>query len=330
MSSSRRAFMRAAAATVAGIGLLRRRVWAVAAAAVGAGPDGAAGAAAPLPVVVSTWPFAMPGNEVALAALAGGASALDAVEQGIRLVEGFADEHSVGLGGTPNAEGVVQLDACIMGPEYRAGSVAALEGILHPISVARRVLEATPHVMLVGEGARRFAAAQGCEQGELLTEERRRAWEEWRARHPAAADTTHDTVTMLAVDAAGHVAGGCSTSGWGYKLPGRVGDSPIIGAGLYVDSTVGAAGATGLGEIIMRHCGSFAVVEGLRRGLEPEAACAEVVRQIVQREPAAAEQAISFVAVDRLGRFGAAGTARGFEFNVTCPAWGRTLPGRLL
>ena len=282
------------------------------------------------PMAVSTWWFGLAANEVAIAKLQDGASALDAVEQGIRLVETNPDESSVGIGGTPNAEGVVQLDACIMGPRYRAGSVAALEGILHPISVARRVMEVTPHVMLAGEGARQFALQQGFEPAELLTEERRAAWERWRRERDMANEKTHDTISLLAVDANGELAGGCSTSGWGYKLPGRVGDSPILGSGLYVDEAVGAAGATGLGEIIMRHCGCFMVVESMRRGLDPQSACEEVVGRIIRREASAEEQAVNFVAVDRAGRYGAAGTTTGFEYNVTTTTSSQTLKPRIL
>ena len=186
----------------------------------------------------------------------GGGSVLDAVEMGIHVPEADASNASVGLGGIPNAEGVAQLDACIMdGEGQRAGSVAGIEDILHPISVARRVMDDTKHVMLVGEGARQFALSQGFEKVNLLTEEQRVKWEKWKKEQHKA--DNHDTIALLGVDGNGRIAGGCSTSGWGYKLPGRVGDSPILGSGLYVDGQVGAAGATGLGENVMRYCASF-------------------------------------------------------------------------
>ena len=204
------------------------------------------------PLIVSTWPFGKPANETALKTLLGGGTVLDAVEQGIWVTESDRGNRSVGLSGMPNAAGVVQLDACIMsGPKHQAGSVAALEGIVHPISAARRVMEKTPHVMLVGEGARMFALEEGLESVDNNTTERYDAWQKKRAaakpdtRTPEKNPGNHDTIALLVLGADGNIAGGCSTSGWGGKLPGRVGDSPIIGSGLYVDNDVGAAGATG-------------------------------------------------------------------------------------
>jgi N4-(beta-N-acetylglucosaminyl)-L-asparaginase len=282
------------------------------------------------PLFVSTWPFGKPANEEALKTFAQGGSILDAVEAGIRLVEADPSNASVGLGGIPNAEGVVQLDACIMdGEGQRAGSVAALEGILHPISVARRVMERTRHVMLVGAGARQFALEQGFESAELLTEERRRAWEQWRAQQGQAGN--HDTIALLGLDDEERLAGGCSTSGWGYKLPGRVGDSPIVGSGLYADGEVGAAGATGLGENIMRYCASFLVVEYMRQGLHPEDACLETLRRVAAQDPRPAEElSINLVALDKRGRWGAAGTGQGFQYAVTYPGYSEVLSSAAL
>src|SRR5690348_10786518 len=226
-----------------------------------------------VPLIVSTWPFGKPANDAALKELGSGGSILDAVEQGIGVTESDATNRYVGLSGDPNAAGVVQLDACIMsGPGHRAGSVAALEGIRHPISAARRVMEKTRHVMLVGEGARLFALEEGLESIEVNSAERYRAWQEQRLQRKAKESEekprkTHDTIALMVLGADGNIAGGCSTSGWGGKLPGRVGDSPILGSGLYVDNETGAAGATGLGENVMRYCGSFMVVEYMRQGL---------------------------------------------------------------
>lgn len=279
------------------------------------------------PLLVSTWPFGRHANARGLEVQAAGGSALDAVEQGIRVTEMDVSNASVGKGGLPNADGVVQLDASIMsGPGHTAGSVAAIEGILHPISVARKVMEETRHVMLVGEAARRFAIEHGCEEGELLTEERREEWRAWKAaQEHSGSPGNHDTIALLVLDADGLLAGGCSTSGWGYKLPGRVGDSPIIGSGLYVDQEIGAAGATGLGEAIMRHCGSFQVVRAMERGLHPEEACFEVVQRIARKEPKAVSSGFHFCALDREGRYGGAGTGAGFDYSVSTPSSSQVL-----
>ena len=276
-----------------------------------------------LPCFVSTWPFGKPANDIALGTLQSGKSVLDAVEQGIRSVEADVSNTSVGAGGTPNAAGVVQLDACIMyGPGHQAGSVAGIEGILHPISVARAVMEKTRHVMLVGQGARDFAIENGFEQANLLTDDRRTAWEKWRAeqnKQPAGSKAdNHDTIALIGVAADGTVAGGCSTSGLGYKLPGRVGDSPILGSGLYVDNEVGGAGATGTGENVMRYCATFMIVEAMRHGMSPQAACVAAIRRISRRDPRdISELHINFVAIDKQGNVGAAGTDKEFRYAVT-------------
>ncbi|KAB2660261.1 MAG: N(4)-(beta-N-acetylglucosaminyl)-L-asparaginase [Verrucomicrobia bacterium] len=287
------------------------------------------------PLVVSTWPFGKVSNDAAMKILLAGGSILDAVEKGIWVTESDRGNSSVGLGGMPNAAGVVQLDACIMsGPGHRAGSVAAIEGIAHPISAARRVMEKTPHVMLVGEGARMFALEEGLESIENNTAERYKAWREKRAAEKASPKDSkkknpgnHDTIALLVLGADGNIAGGCSTSGWGGKLPGRVGDSPIIGGGLYVDNEVGAAGATGLGENVMRYCGSFLVVELMRQGLTPEEACLEALRRIARQDPKGTGISVSFVALDKKGRYGAAGSAKGFTYSVTTPTSSRVLTG---
>jgi isoaspartyl peptidase/L-asparaginase-like protein (Ntn-hydrolase superfamily) len=285
------------------------------------------------PLVVSTWPFGKPANDAALAILLRGGSLLDAVEQGIWVVESDASNRSVGLGGTPNAAGVVQLDACIMsGPGHRGGSVAALEGIKHPISAARRVMEKTPHVMLVGEGARMFALQEGLESIGVDSQAGYQQWQQQRIKEgagsPEKKKDNHDTVALLVLGADGNLAGGCSTSGLGGKLPGRVGDSPILGSGLYVDNDVGAAGATGVGENVMRYCGSFMVVEYMRQGLAPQAACEQTIQRIAKQDPKGLHLSINFVALDKQGRFGAAGTDKNFRFAAASPGASRILqPG---
>ncbi|MGZ8901152.1 MAG: N(4)-(beta-N-acetylglucosaminyl)-L-asparaginase [Limisphaerales bacterium] len=276
------------------------------------------------PLIVSTWPFGKPSNDRALEAFGRGGSALDAVEQGINVAEDDLKNASVGAGGIPNAAGVVQLDACIMdGPTHKAGSVAALEGIAHAVSVARRVMEKTRHVMLVGAGARGFALEQGFREEQLLTDEQKRKWEEWKAKQTPVKG--HDTIALIALGPDGTMAGGCSTSGMGYKLPGRVGDSPIIGSGLYVDNDIGAAGATGIGENVMRFCGSFMVVELMRSGMHPVEACAETIRRIIRKSPAGVDLAINFIALNKNGDFGAAGTGQGFEFAAAATSFSRVI-----
>lgn len=278
------------------------------------------------PLFVSTWPFGKPANEAALAAWKRSGSGLDAIEQGIRLTESDPSNPSVGLAGIPNANGIVQLDACIMsGPGHKAGSVAAMEGFAHPISIARKVMESTRHVMLVGEGAQAFAAQHGFERGPKVSPGQKKAWKAWKKQQSTKDKNNHDTIAMVGLLPDGSIYGGCSTSGFGYKLPGRVGDSPIIGSGLYVDNEIGAAGATGLGENVMRYCGSFLVVEFMRQGLHPQEACIETIRRIARMDPNGFNLAINFIAIDKRGRFGAAGTGQGFEYSVTTEAFSKVL-----
>src|SRR6266404_8454924 len=325
MGLSRRRFVRASAVGLLGIAALPRARGADLAVQTGDAP-----------LIISTWPFGKHSNDEALKVLSEGRSVLDAVEQGIRLTESDSSNQSVGLGGKPNAAGVVQLDACIMsGPGHHAGSVAALEGIRHPISVARRVMEKTKHVMLVGEGARLFALEQGFESIPVDTRE---LYEKWQREHPAEKSKTsteksenHDTIALLVLGTDGNIAGGCSTSGLSGKLPGRVGDSPIIGSGLYVDNEVGAAGATGVGENVMRFCATFRIVEYMRQGLSPEEACLETIRQIARIDSKRiSDLSINFIALDKHGRYGAAGTVRNFQFAVATKTNSRVVPNPAL
>ena len=269
-------------------------------------------------VVVATWDFGLKCVREGLQTMGEGGSALDAVEVGAKLAEADSAVSSVGRGGLPNRDGVVELDAAIMwGPDHRAGSVAAVQGILHPISVARRVMEVSPHVMLVGAGARAFALSEGFESVELLTEESRARWETWRRESGEMPIDHHsDTIGVLAVDGDGNVGGSCSTSGAGYKHPGRVGDSPIIGSGLYVDNEVGAAAATGLGEDIMRYCASFQVVEFMRRGMSPDEACRALLTRVRDKDPKGASASVFVIALNREGEGGGGGMRRGFPYAV--------------
>lgn len=278
------------------------------------------------PRFVSTWRFGKAVNEAALKTVTDGGSMLDAIEKGIWVAEADAKNASVGLGGIPAANGVVQLDACIMnGPDHNAGAVGGLEDILHPISVARRVMEDTIHVMLVGDGAREYALSNGFQKTTLLTDNQKERFKKYLEKKEAEKkalqkvdENNHDTIALVGVDADGNVFGGCSTSGWGYKIPGRVGDSPIIGSGLYVDNEVGGAGATGIGENVMRYCASFKIVEEMRHGAGPVQAIENVIKWITKKDPRNAEDlAINFVAINKKGEAGAAGTSKGFQYAVT-------------
>ena len=277
---------------------------------------------------LSTWDFGAPANDAAWAALQGGGTLIDAVEAGAQVPEADPTNHSVGYGGYPDRDGHVTLDAIIMDDQGHVGAVAALEDILHPISVARRVMEKTPHTMLVGEGARQFAVAEGFERTKLLTPEAEAAWREWlkTAKYQPVANSEnqrgsaldHDTIGIVACGPDGRLAGACTTSGMAFKLHGRVGDSPQAGCGLMVEPGVGAATATGVGEEVTRIAGSARVVSSLRAGLSPTDACREAVEHIVRlRGDAVADAQVGFLALDRHGRFGAFALQPGFTFAVT-------------
>ncbi len=272
------------------------------------------------PLVVSTWGFGAVANEAAWARLSAGAPALDAVVDGVALAEADPDNHYVGLGGYPDRDGVVSLDACVMDHRGRAGSVAGLQDVVHAAAVARAVMERTPHVMLVGEGAKAFALEQGFPEQDLLTPEAEAVWRAWRAEsgvyRPEANAEAHDTISMLAIDARGDFAGACTTSGMMWKLPGRVGDSPVIGAALFVDDEVGAACATGLGEAVLRTCGSFLVVENMRRGMGPEAACRDALERIMRTHEPSEGLQVGYIALRRDGRVGGCAIQPGFSYAV--------------
>ena len=279
--------------------------------------------------VVSTWDFGVGANQAAWKVLAAGGSALDAVEAGARWAESELCNSTVGHCGNPDRDGVLSLDASIMSGDGRCGSVAAIVDILHPISVARAVMEKTPHVMLVGEGAQQFAIQQGHERQKLLTPAAEKAWREWlKTEHyapqinaerrgiPGDKDN-HDTLGMIAIDGKGEMAGACTTSGMAFKMHGRVGDSPIIGAGLYVDNEVGAATASGMGEEMMRNAASFLVVELMRQGRSPAEACREAIQRVVRKRPEASRTLqVCFLAMNRNGEVGAYALHRGFVYAV--------------
>jgi isoaspartyl peptidase/L-asparaginase-like protein (Ntn-hydrolase superfamily) len=275
--------------------------------------------ASELPMVISTWNHGYEANEAAWKILEKGGRALDAVEAGVKVPEADPDNTSVGLGGFPDRDGNVTLDACIMDENNNCGSVTFLQNIKHPISVARLVMEKTPHVMLSGEGALRFALEQGFTKEDLLTEKARSAWEKWLVKSeysPVINIENHDTIGMLAVGKNNDIAGACTTSGAAYKLHGRVGDSPIIGAGLFVDNEVGAATATGLGELVMKTLGSFLIVEFMRNGMTPQEACEKAIERIAQKVPEYDKAQIGYLAVNRSGEIGAYAIHKGFNYAL--------------
>ncbi len=272
------------------------------------------------PVVISTWNFGLDANKEAWKILSTGGRALDAVEAGAWVPEGDPKESSVGLGGLPDRDGRVTLDSCIMDEFANCGAVACLEHIVHPVSVARKVMEKTPHVFLVGEGALKFALANGFKKENLLTKESEKAWKEWlkTAKYkPVANIENHDTIGIVALDQKQNLSGACTTSGMAYKMQGRVGDSPIIGAALFVDNEIGAATSTGVGEEVIRIVGSHLVVELMRQGNTPQQACEKAVARIVKNQPEKSKEIqVGFLALSKNGEYGAFALQKGFTYAV--------------
>jgi N4-(beta-N-acetylglucosaminyl)-L-asparaginase len=290
------------------------------------------------PIVISTWDAGLNANKGAWGILGKGGRALDAVEAGVMVTEA-EQSCCVGLGANPDRDGFVTLDACIMDEHFNCGSVAFLERIKHPISVARRVMEKTPHVMLVGSGAQQFAVAEGFPlEEQKLSDDAKKSYREWlkkseykpvinientREHGPFApsqlanGEWNHDTIGMVAMDTNGNLSGSCTTSGMGFKMRGRLGDSPIIGAGLFVDNEVGAVTSTGQGEDVIRICGSHTVVEFMRQGLPPELACKKAVERIMKiKGDKAKEIQVAFLALNKKGEAGAYAIHKGFSYAV--------------
>jgi isoaspartyl peptidase/L-asparaginase-like protein (Ntn-hydrolase superfamily) len=275
------------------------------------------------PVVIATWDTAIKANKAAWEILKDGGYALDAVEAGVRVEEDDPKNMSVGYGGRPDREGNVTLDACIMDDKGECGSVVFLQNYKNPISVARKVMEETPHIMLAGEGAQQFAKEQGFESIDLLTPKAKEAWEEWLKNSeykPVVNIENHDTIGMLALDADGRLSGACTTSGAAWKMHGRVGDSPIIGAGLFVDPEIGAACATGLGEEVVKTAGSALIVEMMRQGHSPEESCKIAVDRILARNKRNGsnlkDTQVGYIALNKDGAFGTYSVQEGFSYAV--------------
>jgi N4-(beta-N-acetylglucosaminyl)-L-asparaginase len=296
------------------------------------------------PVVIATWGPNEKANAAAWKLLGRGGRALDAVEAGVQIPEADPADQSVGYGGLPDRDGKVTLDACIMDEEGNCGAVMFVEGIMHPIKLARLVMEKTPHVQLAGEGAAQFALENGFHMENLLTPESEKAWKEWlknskydpmtipkllQQKNQPGQQNNHDTIGMIALDASGNLSGACTTSGMAFKMHGRVGDSPIIGAGLFVDNEVGAATSTGVGEEVVRICGSHTVVELMRQGLSPEQACKKTVERIVRKRGAKARDIqVGFIALNTKGAYGGYALQKGFSYAVQTKAGSKILQSK--
>ncbi|UII32700.1 N(4)-(beta-N-acetylglucosaminyl)-L-asparaginase [Fulvivirga ulvae] len=279
------------------------------------------------PVVISTWNHGLMANDEAWKVLEKKGNALDAAEKGVMIVENDPENQTVGIGGFPDRDGIVTLDACVMSKDG-CGAVAFLQDIKNPVAVARKVMEETPHVMIVGEGAKQFALAQGFKPENLLTEKTAKDYKEWLKTSeykPVINIENHDTIGLLAMDHNGDISGACTTSGAAWKMHGRVGDSPIIGAGLFVDNEIGGACATGLGETVIRSAGSAMVVELMRHGYGPAEACKEVVKRIVKNEKDIANIQVGFLALRKDGTYGAYSIHKGFTYAVKTPELSKLL-----
>ncbi len=289
------------------------------------------------PIVISTWEPNVKANLAAWEILTKGGTALDAVVVGVQVPEADPDDQSVGYGGLPDRDGRVTLDSCVMNEKGQCGAVMSIEHIMHPVLVARMVMEKTPHVQIVGEGALELALANGLKKENLLTAKSKAAWKEWKKlglydpmtsvnniaetikekRKKSGPMINHDTIGMIAIDSFGNASGACTTSGLAYKMRGRVGDSPIIGAGLFVDNEVGAATATGMGEEVVKICGSHTIIEMMRQGKSPEEACKEAIRRIIKNVgDDALEKQVGFLAVNKQGEFGGYAVTPGFTYAV--------------
>lgn len=287
------------------------------------------------PVVISTWKHGLDANKEAYKHLIDGKSSLDSIENGLAVTENDPSVLSVGYGGLPDSEGRVTLDAALMDWKARIGSVIAVEHIKNPIKLARIILEDTEHTVLAGDGAYNFAIQNGFEPEILLTEYSLKRFREWKANGLKRSleihtddfklyqgqEGNHDTIGMLAIDKAGNISAGVTTSGLAWKLHGRVGDSPIIGAGLYVDEEVGAAASTGRGEETIRACGSFYIVEQMRNGATPEEACKLACEKVHKLNLLSSKNRdhiyqVGFIAMNKRGETGAYSVRDGFQFAL--------------
>lgn len=290
------------------------------------------------PIVLSTWAPNVKANAEAWKILSAGGRALDAVEAGVKIPEADPEDQSVGYGGLPDRDGRVTLDSCIMDEFGNCGAVMCMENIMHAVSVARLVMEKTPHVQLAGDGAMQFALSQGFKKQNLLTQEAEKVWRNWlktskynpmitveniqdkmeKDMQVPGQQNNHDTIGMIAIDAKGNLSGACTTSGMAFKMHGRVGDSPIVGAGLFVDNEIGAATATGVGEEMVRMCGSHTIVELMRQGYTAEEACRQAIQRVIKKngEEKARQLQVGFIALRKDGSYGGCSVVKGFNYAV--------------
>lgn len=268
------------------------------------------------PKAVCTWDFSK-ASAKAGEALSKGVNALDAAITGVAVEEENIKNTTVGKGGAPDREGNVTLDACVMDSNGDCGAVLCVENITNVAALAKKVMEDTPHVILAAKGAEEFAYANGFKKENLLTEASKKAWEKWKESpeyKPIINIENHDTIGMLCLDINGDIAGACTTSGLSYKMKGRVGDSPIIGSGLFIDNEIGGAVATGMGEEVLKTVGSFLIVELMRNGKSPQEACEEAVKRIVSKNDAYKDFQIAYIAMDKLGNVGSYCIHEGFTY----------------
>jgi len=274
------------------------------------------------PRIISTWEHGLAANQEAWEKLMSGSNGISSIESGVKISEADPSVRSVGYGGLPDREGIVTLDACIMDKYSNCGSVSYLQNIKHPISVARLVMEDTPHVMLSGKGALDFALSKGFKQENLLTDQSKKDWLNWKKKSnysPVINIENHDTISMLLIDQNRDLFGACTTSGAAWKMHGRVGDSPIIGAGLFLDNEVGAAAATGLGEAVIRTSGSAMVVELMRQGYSPLQACKTIVDRISKIHKSGPDWEylqVGFIAINKKGEYAGYSLKKGFNYAV--------------
>ncbi len=271
-----------------------------------------------LPLAITTWRYPN-ATKKAWEILEAGGSSLDAVEQGCMVEEADVKNTSVGKGGNPDRDGNVTLDASIMNKDGNYGAVVYLQNITHAISVARKVMEDTPHVLMAGKGAEQFALSKGFKSEQLLTDSTKKAWEKWKKTSkykPIINIENHDTIGMLAIDKNGDISGACSTSGLAYKMAGRVGDSPIIGSGLFIDNSIGGATATGMGEEVLKTVGSFLIVELMRQGKSPQEACKEAIERIVNSNPNYKHFQVGYIAVNKQGEVGSYSIHEHFSYQL--------------